>query len=82
MCLVWSILLDFGDGRVLGTEGEREMRIGDATTYDFAFGSAFEPGGLFAALGQFALGHFGVFRHGGRFELCLELCVCVSDLLE
>jgi hypothetical protein len=43
------------------------MRIGDlATTYDFAFGSAFESGGLFAALGQLALGHFGVFGHGGR----------------
>lgn len=63
------------------------MRIGDVrTTYDFAFGSAFEPGGFFAALGQLALGHFGVFRHGGRrLELCLELCVCLcicSDLLK
>lgn len=52
---------------------------------DFAFGSAFEPGGLFAALGQLALGHFGVFGHGGRrCALCLELCVCLcicSDYL-
>lgn len=53
------------------------MLIGDAaTTYDFAFGSALEPGGFFAALGQLALGHFGVFRHGGRgFGLYLELWV-------
>lgn len=53
------------------------MLIGDAaTTYDFAFGSALEPGGLFAALGQLALGHFGVFRHGGRgFGRYLELWV-------
>lgn len=48
---------------------------------DFAFGSAFEPGGLFAALGQLALGHFGVFGHGGRRFGAVSGDVCVSVLL-
>lgn len=61
------------------------MRIGEVrTTYDFAFGSAFKPGGLFAALGQLALGHFGVFRHGGRSNGAVSGAMCVyvcSDFL-
>lgn len=55
-----------------------ELGIGDAkTTYDFAFGSAFEPRGLFAALGQLALGHFGVLGHGGRGFEAVSGAVCV-----
>jgi hypothetical protein len=54
------------------------LRIGDAkTTYDFAFGSVFEPRGLFAAPGQLALGHFGVLGHGGRRFGAVSGAVCV-----